>query len=171
MIFNSIRTRLTLWYLGVLALIIAAVCVFIYLSVARNLARTTDGNLIEIAQSVEADLQKEDADLAAEKLQQTSDEESKKSVEKDEEQDEKNSKDEDSKEGILTIEKTIAEEVNDLRFRDYGIVVLDGNGRQIASTITDARLQNGLKNLSADSEFSPFILKTCLLIFYSSLIL
>lgn len=154
MIFDSIRIRLTLWYLGVLALIIAALCAFIYLSVAQNLARTTDGNLSEIAQSVEADLQKEDADLAAEKLQQKSDEENKKSDKDDQDEDEKTSKDTEPKEEILTIEGAIAEEVGDLRFRDYGIVVLDGKGQQLASTITDARLQNGLKNLSGDVSFA-----------------
>jgi hypothetical protein len=41
-----------------------------------------------------------------------------------------------------------------LRFRDYGIVVLDGNGRQLTSTVTDSRLQNGLKNLSAEVSFA-----------------
>ncbi len=146
-ILNSIRIRLTLWYLGVLALIIAAVCVFIYLSVARNLARTTDENLSEIARVVEVDLQKEEADIAAEKLQQTSDEANKKFEKADE--NEKESKDE-----VLTIEEVIVEELNGLRFRDYGIVVLDENGQQIGLTITDAWLQNGLKNLSADVPFA-----------------
>ena len=147
MIFNSIRTRLTLWYLGVLAVIIAALCVFIYMSVARNLARMTDENLSEIAQVVEADLHKEDADIAAEKLQQKLDEANKKPDETDEDEKE-------PKEEVLTIEKAIVEELNDLRFRDYGIVVLDANGQQINSTITDARLQNGLKNLSAEVSFA-----------------
>ena len=147
MILNSIRIWLTLWYLGVLALIIAALCVFVYLSVARNLAQTIDENLNEIAHVVEADLHKEDADIAAEKLQQTLDEETKKPDEADE--DEKTLKEE-----VLTIEGAIVEELNDLRFRDYGIVVLDGSGQQIGSTITDARLQNGLKNLSADVSFA-----------------
>ena len=121
---------------------------------ARNLARTTDGNLSEIAQSVAADLQKEDADFAAEKLQQKKDEDDKKSVKADEDEDEKKPDDKDSEKEASTIEEVIAEEVNDLRFRDYGIVVLDGKGQQLVSTITDARLQNGLKNLSAAVSFA-----------------
>ncbi len=152
MILNSIRIRLTLWYLGVLALIIAALCVFIYLSVARNLARMTDENLNEIAQVVEADLHKEDADIAAEKLQQKLDEENKKPDETDE--DEKTQKEE-----VLAIEEAIVEELNDLRFRDYGIVILAGNGQQLASTVTDERLQNGLKNQSADIPFADLTIE------------
>ncbi len=147
--FNSIRTRLTLWYLGVLALMIIIFAALIYLLLARNLMQTTDKNLAEIGQSVAADLRKEETDIAAERLQQKldADEKKKKPKESDENENEQ-------KEEILSIEAAIAEELNDLRFRYYGFVVLDGNGRQLASTVTDSRLQNGLKNLSAEVSFA-----------------
>jgi predicted Holliday junction resolvase-like endonuclease len=65
--FNSIRIRLTIWYLGVLALIIIAFAASVYLLVERNLNRTTDENLAERARNVETDLRKEETDIAEER--------------------------------------------------------------------------------------------------------
>jgi len=140
---NSIRTRLTIWYLGVLALIIIAFAAATYLVVARNLSRTTDANLAEIGRSTEADLRKEEADIAAERLfiaQSV--------VEEDE--DEKPPKNEPD-EVPLTIEAAIVEELEDLRSRDHGFVVLDGNGRAIGSTVTRVKLEEALMGVPAGS--------------------
>lgn len=154
--FNSIRTRLTLWYLGILALVIVAFAALVYFLLARNLTQTNDKNLSEIGRSIEADLRKEETDIAAEKLQQRldADEEKKKSDEAGIEEKESDESEKVPKEDVLSIEEAIVEEINDLRFREYGFVVLDGNGQWLASTVTDSRLQNGLKNLPAEVSFA-----------------
>ena len=142
---NSIRTRLTLWYLGVLALIIIAFAAVIYLLVSRNLSQTLDNNLAEIGRGVEADLRKEEADIAAERLLPPT------PVEEDE--DEKKSVDAPD-EAPLTIEQAIAEELEDLRLRDYGFVVFEQGANEVASTVAEAKLQYGLKNLPPDISFA-----------------
>ena len=150
--FNSIRIRLTFWYLSILALIIIAFAFGTYFLIERNLNQRAKQNLAEIARSVEADLRKEEADIAAERIQQKLDAEAEKKQVAEPVEDEKD-RNEESKEDAVSIEAAIVEEMEDLRSRDYGFVVLDGNGQKIASTITDERLRNSLKNLSADAEF------------------
>ena len=141
---NSIRTRLTLWYLAVLALIIIAFAAAVYLLVARNLSRTTDENLAEIGRGVEADLRKEEADIVAERLLPSA------TVEPD---DEKNLKKDEADEAPATIETAVVEELDDLRSREYGFHVFDQNGLTVASTMADADLQTGLKAVPADTQF------------------
>ena len=143
---DSIRTRLTLWYLGVLALIIIAFAAAIYLLVARNLSRTTDNNLAEIGRSIEADLKKEEADIAAERLIVA------RTVDEGDEEEKKPN--DDPVEVPLTIEAAIAEELEDLRSRDYGFVALDRYGQTIGSTLTNAKLEEGTKNLAANVSFA-----------------
>lgn len=48
---DSIRTRLTLWYAGVLTLLIIAFATITYISVSRILAAETDKTLLEVAQN------------------------------------------------------------------------------------------------------------------------
>lgn len=147
---NSIRTRLTLWYLGVMAVVIVAFASITYLLVSRNLSRTVDENLVEIGQSIEANLHKEETDLAAERLQLLEP--------ADKEQDEPDA-DEikqtgEAPEQVQTIESAIAEEISDLRFRAFGFDVLDQNGKRIASTIADAKLHEGLEKLPDQISFA-----------------
>ncbi len=49
--FNSIRTKLTLWYAGVLALLIIAFAVITYILVVRTLTQETDKNLLELSKN------------------------------------------------------------------------------------------------------------------------
>ncbi len=147
--FNSIRIRLTLWYLSILALIIIAFAFGTYFLIERNSNQRINENLAEIGGSIEKDLHREETDLVAERLQQKPDaeKEKKKTAEPDED------KADTAKDEVTTIEGAIVEEVADLRFDDYGFVVLDQNGQQIASNISDEKLQNELKNLSTDAQF------------------
>ncbi len=142
---NSIRTRLTLWYLSILALIIIAFAAVTYLLVARNLGQTLDNNLAEIGRSVEADLRKEEADIAAERLLPAT----------PAEEDEDEKKPADTPDEVpLTIEQAIAEELEDLRLRDYGFVVFEQEANEVASTVGDSKLRNGLKNLRSEISFA-----------------
>ena len=146
---NSIRTRLTLWYLGVLALIIIAFAAVTYLLVARNLSQTLDNNLAEIGRSVETDLHKEEADIAAMRLLPATpveDEDEKKPVDADDEL-------------PLTIESAIAEELEDLRSRDFGFMVFDRSGQVIGSTITVPELEERSKSLAADVPFTDVLIE------------
>ncbi len=69
---DSIRLRLTLWYLGVLAAIIVAFAGATYLLVVNDLQKQTDENLSEMAQNFQANLEyelegvKDDADILVE---------------------------------------------------------------------------------------------------------
>jgi heavy metal sensor kinase len=49
--FNSIRVKLTLWYAGVLALLIIAFAIITYLSVNRILTQETDEDLLEMSKT------------------------------------------------------------------------------------------------------------------------
>ncbi|MGH9945942.1 MAG: ATP-binding protein [Pyrinomonadaceae bacterium] len=131
---NSIRTRLTIWYLLVLALIVIAFATVIYILVERNLRTTTDENLSTAWQNTAGYLRKEEADLFEERefiLNQAKEE-----TENDE-----------IVETPGTIETAIAEEVGSLYSREYAFIVLDQNGNLLASTVGNPDLLNGLMNL------------------------
>ena len=151
--FNSIRIRLTIWYLGVLALIIIAFAAAVYLLVERNLNRTTDENLAERARNVETDLRKEETDIAEERrLREAEKTKNLKPEEPDEDEDEQAKQPEE--EEIQTIEQAISEEVGDLRFRDYWFAVFNENGQPIASTVADEQLLNSVKNFSVEATYA-----------------
>lgn len=141
---NSLRTRLTLWYISVLALVIFAFAAITYLLVSRNLSQTLDNNLAEIGRSVEADLHKEEADIAAERLLPVT------SVDDDED----DKKPGDAPGEALTIEQAIAEELEDLRSRDYGFVVFAQGENEVASTVAEVKLLNGLRTLLPETSFA-----------------
>ena len=152
--FNSIRIRLTIWYLGVLALIIVTFAAAVYLLVARNLNRTTDENLAERTRNVEMDLRKEETDIAEERrLREAEKATNLKPDEPDEDEDEQ-AKPPEEEEEIPTIEQAIGEEVGDLRFRDYWFVVFTNNGQPIASTVADEQLLNSIKNFPAEVKYA-----------------
>ena len=146
--FNSIRIRLTLWYLGILALIIIAFAIGIYVLIERNLNQRTNQNLSEVAQSVIGELHREEADIFAERALQKSEEETgKKQPEPDE--DEKA----EPKEEIPTIENAITEEMGDLRFNEYSFLVTGQGGELVGTTINDEGLKTSLVKLSDNAEF------------------
>ncbi len=152
--FNSIRIRLTIWYLGVLALIIIAFAASVYLLVERNLNRTTDGNLAERARNVEMDLRKEEVDLAEERRLREAEKMTNLKPEEPEEDEDEPAKQSEVDEEILTIEQAISEEVGDLRYRDYWFAVFAQDGQPIASTITDKKLQNSLNSFPAEAKYT-----------------
>lgn len=59
---DSIRTRLTLWYVGILALTLIAFAGLTYVLVVRVLAQETDENLAEMAQNFKTALEAEQSD-------------------------------------------------------------------------------------------------------------
>jgi two-component system, OmpR family, sensor kinase len=54
--FDSIRIRLTIWYLMVLAFVMIAFAALAYVSILRVLARETDNNLVEMAENFTAEV-------------------------------------------------------------------------------------------------------------------
>lgn len=60
--FDSIRIRLTIWYLTVLALVMIAFAGLAYFSIQRVLARETDNNLVEMAENFTAEVQSHQRD-------------------------------------------------------------------------------------------------------------
>ena len=133
-----------------MAVVIVAFASITYLLVARNLSRTTDDNLVEIGQSIEADLHKEEADRIAERLLLLDPA----NKEEDEPDADEIKKTGEPPEQVQTIESAIAEEISDLRFRAYGFDVLDQNGNRIASTIADVKLLEGLEKLPGQISFA-----------------
>ncbi|MEP6788405.1 MAG: ATP-binding protein [Acidobacteriota bacterium] len=59
MMFSSIRVKLTLWYIGVLALIIVAFAIVTYSLLLSALEKETNENLTEIARTLSASIQSE----------------------------------------------------------------------------------------------------------------
>ncbi len=62
--FNSIRIKLTVWYVGVLALVIIAFAALTYFTLVRALSRDLDLRLMEMARNFTAALEAEQADEA-----------------------------------------------------------------------------------------------------------
>ena len=60
--FDSIRIRLTIWYLTVLALVMIAFAGLAYVSILRVLTRETDNNLVEMAENFTAEVQSHQRD-------------------------------------------------------------------------------------------------------------
>jgi heavy metal sensor kinase len=60
--FDSIRIRLTIWYLTVLALVMIAFAALAYFSIQRVLARETDNNLIEMGENFTAEVKSHQRD-------------------------------------------------------------------------------------------------------------
>jgi heavy metal sensor kinase len=102
--FNSIRTRLTLWFTGVLAVILIVFAVSTYLFLDYAVRRQTDDTLRQIAGTFAAAVKNEqsDADDAG-------------APKSDERLD------------------AVREALSDLRFRDYRIFVSDANGKIVAA--------------------------------------
>ena len=69
--FNSIRTKLTLWYVAILAVTVVAFAAAAYLIMANSLRRDTDQRLVEMARNFEvalkAELEDESGNTASEK--------------------------------------------------------------------------------------------------------
>jgi two-component system OmpR family sensor kinase len=102
--FNSIRTRLTFWFTGVLALILIAFAVSTYLFLDYTIRRQTDNTLQQIAGSLAAAVNNEQADSGESDAPQNTE-----------------------------YLNAIQEAMGDLRFRNYTIFVSDAHG-DITST-------------------------------------
>ncbi|MEZ5424965.1 MAG: ATP-binding protein [Pyrinomonadaceae bacterium] len=146
--FNSIRIKLTLWYLGVLAVIIVAFAVTTYFLIERSLDRTTDKNLSEMAQTVEDELLQEEKDLAEEirQMGKATDDDGRAGEDADEREEEP--------EKLPTIEEAIREEITDLKFKGYRFTVFDRTGTEVVSTVGDEGLRKELRNLSPEAGLS-----------------
>ena len=118
--FNSIRLKLTVWYVGILALVLVAFAIVMYFLVVRALANETDENLAEMARNFQTSLAAEQAD-----------------------EPEKSS-----------IENGIREAIDESRFHDYIFAVYAADQRRIASTETDANLDDVLKNANLSKPYS-----------------
>ena len=59
---DSIRIRLTIWYLMVLALVLIAFAALAYFSIIRVLSRETDNNLVEVAENFTAEVRSHQRD-------------------------------------------------------------------------------------------------------------
>ena len=133
--FNSVRMRLTAWYAGVLALVLALFAVSTYLFLSRAIYRRTDETLSEISRAF--------ADVVAREQANESDGETTENV------------------GSLD---AIREAADDLNFKNYRIFVFDAQKKLVASTgqTVDesnlpaknlAELQVDFSNASPDSTF------------------
>ena len=103
--FDSIRTRLTMWFTGVLAVILIGFSAAAYLFLNYTICRRTDDALREIARTFIGSIEREKTDL----------------------EDERNAAD---GENI----NAIREAVSDLDFRDYQIFVFDAQRKMIAGS-------------------------------------
>src|SRR3954453_9687431 len=57
---DSVRVRLTVWYIGVLALVLIVFALLAYWFLARTLSRRTDDSLVEMASAFSETLQAEE---------------------------------------------------------------------------------------------------------------
>ena len=103
--FDSIRTRLTLWFTGVLAVILICFAAAAYLFLDYTIRRRTDDTLREIARTFIGGIEREQADSEEEK--KASDAEN---------------------------SDVIREAISDLDFRDYRIFVFDAQRKLIAGS-------------------------------------
>ena len=136
MFFNSIRVTLTIWYVGVLALIIVAFSLTIDVLVSRNLNQMASMNLAGALDTVVVALRQEEADIAELR--------SKGPPAKD---DPTFNEDDERKVTNLTMEEKIVEELKDLKLSGYFIMVLNQQGAVSISTLEDDVLQSELFHL------------------------
>ncbi len=136
MFFNSIRVTLTIWYVGVLALIIVAFALTIDVLVSRNLNQMASMNLAGALDTVVVALRQEEADIT--ELRST-DPPSKDDPTFDE--------DDERKVTNLTMEEKIVEEIKDLKLSGYFIMVFNQQGAVSISTLEDDELQSELFHL------------------------
>lgn len=121
---SSIRTKLTVWYVAVLALIIISFAGLTYLLVVRVIRQETDETLREMARNLttgmNAEYQEESAASPAE----------------------------------FSSDNVIAEVINESRFHDYVFTVYTADSRLVSSTAADTELNTGLlKNSSPEFAF------------------
>ncbi len=137
MFFNSIRVTLTIWYVGVLAVIIVAFALTIDVLVSRNLNQMASMNLADALDTVVVALHQEETDIA--KLRSSGPpSQDDPTLDKDDEREVTN----------LTMEEKIVEEIKDLKLSGYFIMVFNQQGAVSISTLEDDVLQNELLQVS-----------------------
>lgn len=109
---DSVRVRLTLWYTGVLALVLVAFALAAYFFLARTLDRRTDNSLKEMAHSFSALLAIEEQDVEAG---------GEIGVARD-------------AEGNISPDAAVIGAVSEYRFRDYKFIVYDEARRVVAAS-------------------------------------
>ncbi len=133
---SSIRIRLTLWYAGTLSLIILIFSLAIYFFVERNLDQTVNNNLASISKTITENLRREQKDRADEiRMLRLGIEES-------------------DGEEIPSLEETIVEEISDLKFIEYQIAVMNPDGKELISKVTDKKVRAAQKTLEPEKIFS-----------------
>jgi two-component system, OmpR family, sensor kinase len=130
--FSSVRARLTLWYTGVLALVLISFALAGYFFLSYTLNRRTDDALGEVANAFAATLANDEADNHAGEANAARGENAKSSP-----------------------DEAIKETVSQNQFRDYQIVVYTDAGREVAaSTVPKNRNEPGRTRLPASSKIS-----------------
>src|ERR1700730_9135105 len=107
--FSSVRARLTLWYTGVLALVLISFALAGYISLSYTLSRRTDDALGEMASAIAATLANDEADSRQGEANAASSEDAKN-----------------------TPDEAIKEAVSQNQFRDYQLVVYTDARREVA---------------------------------------
>lgn len=130
--FNSIRTRLTVWYTGVLAVILISFAVSSYLFLDHTIRRQTDITLQQIAGTFTSAVSNEQTDAGSEE--------------------------DDVPQSVKYLD-AIREAMNDLRFRNYTLFVADAKGNVISTenqTPGEPNLSiEQMTKLTADFSASP----------------
>ncbi len=138
--FNSVRTRLTAWYTGVLAFVLIFFAVFTYLFLNRTIDERTDRTLTEIASAFENTFNSEIADA----------------LKYNDDDDEHDEKPPEIKSGDKLERRMIEETVSDLRFRNYRLFVFDA----AQNLITQSADSTGRDNSRFAGEILPEALPT-----------
>jgi two-component system OmpR family sensor kinase len=107
--FSSVRARLTLWYTGVLALVLISFALAGYFFLSYTLNRRTDDALAEVANAFAATLTNEEADTHQGETSAAGGEDAKSSP-----------------------DEVVKEAVSQNQFRDYRIAVYSGAGSEVA---------------------------------------
>lgn len=126
--FDSVRTRLTFWYVGVLALLLIAFASLTYFLVVRTLGDQTDENLKAMLSNFKSTIE----------------------IEKSEE------KGRDKAEEKIIAERAINEVMSETRYQDYDFAVYSADGRKIGATSAEEEELNAafLKLSDSDAGFS-----------------
>lgn len=125
--FDSVRTRLTFWYVGVLALLLIAFASLTYFLVVRTLGDQTDENLRAMLSNFKSTIE----------------------IEKSEE------KGRDKAEEKIIAERAINEVISETRYQDYDFAVYSTDGRKIGATSAEEELNAAFLKLNdSDAGFS-----------------
>ncbi|MBC7931079.1 MAG: HAMP domain-containing protein [Rubrivivax sp.] len=133
---DSVRTRLTSWYVGVLALVLLAFSVGVYALLARSLGERLDGNLRASLEVMASTLVRELAEGEAEAKGETQAKEETEADEETQVEGETKAKGEIEKEAAFST-------VEDLNSPDQAIAIFDAHGRLLSERAARGDLHAG----------------------------